>query len=101
MGQVRDYELFGPQTQKLIHELEGKKTIIVGKKHISNLERALRGEPLQQPPDWKTHLQTALNESGRKSIERFSNLANKGLSGASLKQAVTSRFRFLPPLGRK
>ncbi len=53
---IRDYEKIGPNLLSLLPRLEGKKTVMVGKAHVPNIENILRGKGIPKPNSWQAFL---------------------------------------------
>lgn len=53
-GQIREFEILTPRTQKLLHDLPGHKAVIVGAGHFNYLKENLAGTPKirPRPPSW-------------------------------------------------
>ena len=50
---MREYDILAPKTLELLARLDGKKREIVGAIHVDGLEKHIREENVEPPPEWE------------------------------------------------
>lgn len=78
LGRVRDFEAIVPNTRCLLPELQGSKVIVIGKNHVPNIEKAIKGEDMTRPRPWAEH-KGSLSQDKREEVEAFEFFARAGL----------------------